>query len=90
MLELVFDDDGATRRMPIRDGLTLGRASDNDLVLRDFSVSRRHARLAGDGAVFRIVDLRSTNGIKINGTLVTDGVLHPGDRVAVYLPGPAK
>ena len=83
MLELVFDDDGATRRMPIRDGLTLGRASDNDLVLRDFSVSRRHARVAGDGAVFRIVDLRSTNGIKINGTPVTDGVLHPGDRVAV-------
>jgi hypothetical protein len=22
MLELVFDDDGATRRIPIRDGLT--------------------------------------------------------------------
>ena len=83
MLELVFDDDGAVRRMPIRDGLTLGRSSDNDIVLRDFSVSRHHARVAVAGATFRIVDLKSTNGVKINGSPVADGVLQAGDRVEI-------
>jgi adenylate cyclase len=83
MLELVFDDDGAVRRMPIRDGLTLGRSSDNDIVLRDFAVSRHHARVAVAGATFRIVDLKSTNGLKINGSPVADGVLQTGDRVEI-------
>jgi len=83
MLELVFDDDGAVRRMPIRDGMTLGRSSDNDVVLRDFSVSRHHARLVGEGAAFRLVDLKSTNGVKINGSAVADGVLQAGDRVEI-------
>jgi len=83
MLELVFDDDGATRRIPIRDGLTLGRSSDNEVVLRDFSVSRHHARVAAEGGGFRIVDLQSTNGLKINDRPVTDAVLHPGDRLTV-------
>jgi adenylate cyclase len=83
MLELVFDDDGAIRRIPVRDGLTLGRSSDNEVVLRDFSVSRHHARVAAEGGGFRIVDLQSTNGLKINDRPVTDAVLHPGDRLTV-------
>jgi adenylate cyclase len=83
MLELVFEDGGITQRMPIRDGLTLGRSSDNDIVLRDFSVSRHHAKVTERDGSFRIVDLESTNGIKINDSFVADGPLHPGDRVTV-------
>ena len=83
MLELVFEEDGVTQRIPIKDGLTLGRSSDNDIVLRDFSVSRHHAKVTAAGALFRIVDLESTTGIKINDSVVADGVLHPGDRVTV-------
>jgi len=52
MLGLVFEDGGVTHRVPVRDGLTLGRSSDNDVVLRDFSVSRHHARIEdAEGAV---------------------------------------
>jgi len=49
----------------IRDGLTLGRAT-TTTSFRDFR-SPATRRVPGTARV-RIVDLRSTNGIKINGT----------------------
>jgi adenylate cyclase len=83
MLELVFEDDGATERVPLSDGLTLGRSSDNHVVLRDFSVSRHHAKVTEDDGAFTIVDLDSTNGIKINDTAVSSSPINVGDRVTV-------
>ena len=83
MLEFVYDDGGTERRVPIKDGLSLGRASDNDLVLRDFSVSRHHAKVVESDDGVEIVDLESTNGVKVNDGFVNSGVLKPGDRVAV-------
>ncbi len=79
MLYFEYDDAGLTRRVPVRDGLTIGRATDNAIVLGDFSVSRHHARVGSDdtdGLV--IVDLESTNGIKIAGEFVTKAHLLPG------------
>jgi adenylate cyclase len=83
MLELVFEDGRVARRVPIRDGLSLGRSSDNDVVLRDFSVSRHHAQVEEENGVFRILDLESTNGVKINDSFVPSGVLAPGDQLGV-------
>lgn len=84
MLELVYDDDGTSQRVTLKHGLTIGRSSDNDIVLRDFSVSRHHAKVTRDeGEAYRIVDLNSTNGIKINDTLVPSGEVSPGDRITV-------
>ena len=53
MLEFIFEDGGVTHRIPIKDGLTLGRSSDNDVVLRDFSVSRHHARVEEADGLYR-------------------------------------
>jgi len=83
MLELVYQDGSATRRTLVRDGLTLGRSSDNDIVLRDFSVSRQHARVEVEGETAKIVDLGSTNGVKVNNTFVTSSGLNAGDQVVV-------
>jgi len=83
MLELVYDDGGATQRVPARDGLTLGRASDNDIVLRDFSVSRHHARLEERDGELHVVDLDSTNGVKINDEFVRSGAIAAGDLLAI-------
>jgi adenylate cyclase len=83
MLELVFDDEGGTQRMPMKGGLTLGRSSDNDIVLRDFSVSRHHAKVEVEDGRFQIVDLDSTNGVKLNEDYVKSGTLAAGDRVAI-------
>jgi hypothetical protein len=61
---------------------TIGRSKDADCVLRDPNVSRRHAELrqAGTGD-WQIVDLGSTNGVKVNGRRVSSSRLRPGDEV---------
>jgi adenylate cyclase len=83
MLEIVYDDGGVTHRVPVRDGLTIGRSSDNDVVLRDFSVSRHHARIEEADGGFRLVDLESTNGIRINDDFVPAGSFAASDRLGV-------
>jgi hypothetical protein len=63
---------------------TIGRSKDAECVLRDPNVSRRHAELrratSGD---WTIVDLGSTNGVKVNGRRVASSRLSPGDQVTL-------
>jgi adenylate cyclase len=61
----------------------VGRAGDNALVLKDFSVSRHHARLERRGDTWWVVDLGSTNGVKVNAKYVTDAMLSEGDEVQI-------
>jgi hypothetical protein len=61
--------------------LTIGRASDNDLVLPDGRVSRHHARLSGRRGTLVFSDLGSTNGSRVNGVVVGELVLGAGDRI---------
>lgn len=62
----------------------LGRGDDVECVLRDPNVSRRHAELRQDRTgQWEIVDLGSTNGIKVNGRRVTEAPLREGDQVTV-------
>jgi diguanylate cyclase (GGDEF)-like protein len=51
----------------------LGRQADNDLVLLDDGVSRRHARVERRGSAWVVMDVGSRNGTLLNGTLL-DGV----------------
>ena len=61
--------------------LSIGRASDNDLVLPDSRVSRHHARLSGRRGTLVYSDLGSTNGSRVNGVGVSELVLGAGDRI---------
>lgn len=61
----------------------IGRASDNDVVMKDFSVSRHHARVERRGSSWWAVDLGSTNGVKINGRYQSEAQLFDGDRIQV-------
>jgi pSer/pThr/pTyr-binding forkhead associated (FHA) protein len=68
--------------------LTLGRTANNDVVIRDRSVSRFHAFIKKDEeGRLRIQDAESTNGTRVNGNPVPnqgDGppiALSPGDDV---------
>jgi hypothetical protein len=74
---------GAGSSVVVRDGpLTVGRATENDLVLRDAEVSRFHARIAPAAGEWQVVDLGSTNGTWVNGERVRQAALRPGDTVA--------
>ncbi len=74
--------DGDERTIEV-DGtpLTLGRASDNGLVIADPRVSRHHARLQARHGTLVLTDLASTNGSRVNGVRVDECALGTGDRV---------
>ncbi|MEU6878785.1 FHA domain-containing protein [Streptomyces sp. NPDC046712] len=52
---------------------TLGRGAENDVVLPDGSVSRRHARVVRDASGFRVEDLDSFNGTAVAGVNLHGG-----------------
>jgi pSer/pThr/pTyr-binding forkhead associated (FHA) protein len=61
--------------------ITIGRAPDNVIVIDDPSVSNRHAQLELIGETYRLKDLDSTNGTKVNGVPITETALRFEDRI---------
>lgn len=61
------------------DSVAIGRRLDNDLVIEDPRVSRRHALIQASGGQFLIQDLRSTAGTLVNGRRIRSVALRPGD-----------
>ena len=59
----------------------LGRADDVTISIDDTSVSRRHAAVHSSPIGFVITDLKSTNGLFVNGQRVERHVLRDGDRI---------
>jgi hypothetical protein len=63
--------------------LLIGRHERCDIVLRDATVSREHARLVFRDHKWIIQDLRSRNGTIVNGVRVGRSELCPGDLLAL-------
>jgi pSer/pThr/pTyr-binding forkhead associated (FHA) protein len=63
--------------------VTIGREEGNLLRLNDERVSRFHAKVQTDNDDYILTDLESTNGTKVNGTVVQIRRLRHGDRVTV-------
>jgi pSer/pThr/pTyr-binding forkhead associated (FHA) protein len=63
--------------------LQVGRTQDNDFVIDNLAVSRRHAEIlvGPNGPVIR--DLSSTNGLIVDGHTVAEAVLHGGSTVQI-------
>lgn len=62
----------------------VGRAEEADVLIEDYSVSRRHARLRVDASGrVDLLDLGSTNGTFVDGVRVTSESLHVGVRIRV-------
>lgn len=59
--------------------VSIGRLGDSTLVLEDSNVSRSHAEIRPHGTGFKLVDLGSTNGSKVNGQRVGERQLRDGD-----------
>jgi pSer/pThr/pTyr-binding forkhead associated (FHA) protein len=59
----------------------IGRSRRCDFVVRDPSVSRRHALLIRGQDGWTLYDLGSTNGTRINGWRVERATLRPGDEL---------
>ncbi|MGV9663550.1 ATP-binding cassette domain-containing protein [Nocardia niigatensis] len=69
-------------RIP-RDGLNIGRTSDNQIVVNDPMASRRHARLVPDQQGLALEDLGSANGTFVNGRREQRTLLRERDIVTI-------
>jgi ABC-type multidrug transport system ATPase subunit len=63
--------------------VTIGRATDNDIVIPDVLASRHHATLVPSPSGTEIQDARSINGTFVNGTRVEQALLRDGDVVTI-------
>jgi serine phosphatase RsbU (regulator of sigma subunit)/pSer/pThr/pTyr-binding forkhead associated (FHA) protein len=89
---LVINPSGNRTRLPIAPvPFTIGRHSDNHLVLRDNRASRNHARVLCDESGYVIEDLNSRHGVFVNGIRVQDRApLVTGDRIEFGVPDSYK
>lgn len=71
---------GVTHEL-VDEAITIGRGADNTIVVNDPSISTHHAQLLLEGDTYRLKDLDSTNGTRVNGKPVTESVLRVDDRI---------
>jgi len=63
--------------------ITVGREASNTIQIKDKHSSRFHFRVESHRSHYRLLDLGSQNGTKVNGKKVTKRVLNHGDRIEV-------
>jgi pSer/pThr/pTyr-binding forkhead associated (FHA) protein len=80
--ELVPVGGGDTIQL-VREVLSMGRRESCDICIRYPNVSGVHAELHFRDGYWRIRDLNSTNGVKVNGMRVTEKLLHPHDEICI-------
>ncbi|MDA1129605.1 MAG: FHA domain-containing protein, partial [Chloroflexi bacterium] len=61
-----------------RETISIGRSPENDIVIDDPTVSRKHARVVFDGNQYVVEDLASTAGVKVNGNKVQKAAMPVG------------
>src|SRR5713226_8387938 len=84
MLQVLYEADGRPQVFNLtKTEATIGRSNDNDIVLNDFSVSRRHAYLKNENGSCVIHDNQSTNGVRVNDQLVPRAPVKDGDEAVV-------
>src|SRR5215212_8277194 len=82
-LQVHYVDLGVPRISDLKGDLSVGRTEGNDVVLNHPSVSRKHAKFEARTDKWWIVDLKSTNGVKVNGNLVTEAHVVAGDKISI-------
>lgn len=70
-----FDFDGPE--------ISIGRAEENDVVLVDNGISRRHCTISLEGDRWVLRDLGTSNGSLLNGSRVSAEPLETGDRIGL-------
>jgi DNA-binding NtrC family response regulator len=75
---LVLTGLASGQTLPIDKKVKVGKATDNDLILPDDTVSRHHCEVERRADVVWVKDLGSTNGTRIAGSKITEALAPPG------------
>jgi pSer/pThr/pTyr-binding forkhead associated (FHA) protein len=80
LLVALTDGPNITLDKPI---LLVGRHQECDVLIPSRKISRRHCCIAQVHDAIAVKDLFSTNGVRVNGVRVREGVLHAGDELTI-------
>lgn len=79
----VIQGDLETKEFMLKDNTSIGRSPSNDVVLKEPKVSRQHAAINKYNDKYILIDLKSSNGVYVNGAKVDEVVLNAGDEITV-------
>ena len=79
IVELVLEDE--THPLEGRGPWSVGRSQENDIVINDPNVSRKHARISRADNGFVVEDLGSTNGTMLDGAPIDRERIEGGDEL---------
>jgi len=79
----LIDGEHEQKEFPLKDNVAIGRSPSSDIMLKAPKVSRQHAAINMYNNQYIIIDLKSSNGVYVNGTKIDECVLNPGDEVSV-------
>jgi len=85
MAEIIvkFDDKIIERIVTEKKRITIGRTNDNDIVLENRGVSRKHAMIEFNNNAAVLIDNESLNGTFVNNRKVTEEVLRDEDIITI-------
>lgn len=78
-----YEDKVIERVVTQKKMISIGRTPDNDIVLENKAVSRKHALIEFDENSALIMDNESLNGVFVNSRKVTEEVLKDNDQITI-------
>lgn len=78
-----YDDKVIERIVTEKKRISIGRSNDNDIVLENKGVSRKHAMIEFNNNAAVIIDNESLNGTFVNNRKVTEEVLRDQDTIMI-------
>ncbi len=78
-----FGDKTIEKFVTEKDRISIGRAGDNDIVLDNKAVSRKHAIIEFKGNTAVIIDNESLNGIFVNNRKISEEIINDSDIITI-------
>lgn len=66
-----------------RSAAVIGRTGENDIVIDHKSISRHHAKIVREADRFVVIDLESSNGLRVNGAVTERAEIAAGDVIEI-------
>lgn len=79
----LIEGDHETKQFVLKDNTSIGRSPSNDVTLKAPKVSRQHAAINVYNNQYIIIDLKSSNGVYVNGTKIDECILAPNDEISI-------
>lgn len=80
---LRFGGEESDKIAVIRDNISVGRAAENDVTIKDDAISKRQFHIKKTNKGYNLIDLKSANGTFVNGERVKSVILKNKDVIKI-------